>query len=215
VGGAQSLLRTLLRGMAGEINDQQKEILSRVEKRLNQLLELINDLLSLAASKTFEEDRPLEPVALQPVVWRIVEQFSVEAGHKDIKLTLDAPEDSPTIHAREDGLATIFTNLVGNAIKYTPEGGRVEVRIANLPEVAVCTVADSGIGIPEKDLCKLWEEFFRASNVRSSGITGTGLGLSIVKQYVDRYKGKIEVQSKEGQGTIFTVTFPKNAEVKL
>jgi signal transduction histidine kinase len=210
IGGAQSLLRTLVRGLAGELNEKQKEILGRVEVRLDGLMELVNDLLSLAASKTLEADKPLESVSLLPLLRSMTDRFSVEAGSKQISLSLRVPETNLSVRATEDGLERALTNLIGNAIKYTPSGGHVEIKVTDYPEIAQIAVADTGIGIPQADLPQLFEEFFRAKNARRSGITGTGLGLSIVKQLVERFGGKIEVQSVEGQGTTFTVALVKS-----
>jgi two-component system sensor histidine kinase/response regulator len=203
VGGAQSLVRTMLRGLAGEVNDQQKEILSRVDARLGALLDLVNDLLTLAASKSVEAEKPLEAVALLPLVERVVDRFSDEAGIKHVDLTLSAPKKALNVQARSDGLETVLRNLVGNAVKYTPEGGRVSVEVARDGEQARVRVSDTGIGIPAEELAHVWDEFFRAQNAKQSQITGTGLGLSIVKQFVDQFGGRIEVQSHVGQGTRF------------
>jgi two-component system sensor histidine kinase/response regulator len=210
IGGAQSLLRTLVRGLAGELNQKQKEILGRVEIRLDGLMELVNDLLSLAATKTLEADKPLESVPLCPLLQDMIDRFSVEADSKQLSLSLKVPEKNLSVRATEDGLETVFTNLIGNAIKYTPSGGHVEITVTDYPEIVQIAVADTGIGIPQADLSQLFEEFFRAKNARRSGITGTGLGLSIVKQLVERFGGKIEVQSVEGQGTTFTVALAKS-----
>jgi signal transduction histidine kinase len=208
VGGAQSLVRTLLRGLAGELNQQQSELLSRVESRLNQLLELINDLLTLAESRSVEPDRPLERTLLQPAIRRVVDRLSVEAENKQIRLTFDAPEQLVAIQATEDGLERVFSNLIGNAIKYTPSGGSVRVEVAEDAGRAQITVSDTGLGIPADDLPKIGEEFFRARNVRQARIMGTGLGLSIVKQLVDRFEGRIAIQSAEGEGTCVTLLLP-------
>ena len=207
VAGAQSLVRTLLRGMGGDLNDQQKEILQRIEVRQSQLMDLINDLLSLAAGKTFDQDEPLKPISLASELRRILDQFSVEAGRKGITTSLKSPEEDVLVQATQGGLTKIFNNLIGNAIKYTPEGGQVEIEVIEQSNGVVCHVSDTGIGIPEEDLPHLWEEFFRARNVRKSGIVGTGLGLSIVKQQVDRFGGEIDVCSMEGEGTTFTLHF--------
>ena len=205
IGGAQSLLRTILRGLAGELNDQQRQMLQRVETRLDTLLELVNDLLDLAASKTLESDQPLVSVALAPLVQKVVEVYAVEAQAKGVQLKLDAPEQTSPVWGTPDGLERVFSNLVGNAIKYTPEGGQVSVTLREEAGQVEVVVADSGLGIPEADLPHLFEEFFRAKNAKRSGITGTGLGLSIVKQLVDRFEGQIQVESREGQGSTFTV----------
>jgi len=208
VSGAQSLLRVLLRGMTGEINKQQQEILGRVEARLDALLQLINDMLALAASKTVELQEPPKPMALQPVLQREIDLRAQEAKEKQIQLGFEAPSEELIVRATPDGLAQVFGNLIGNGIKYTPQAGRVTVRVSRQGSGAVVSVTDTGIGIPAEAMAHLWEEFFRASNARRSEIVGTGLGLSIVKRLVETYDGLISVQSTEGKGTTFTVTLP-------
>jgi len=208
VSSAQSLTRVLLQGMTGEVNRQQREILARVEARLDALMELINDLLALAASKTVELQEPPRPLALLPILQHEVETLAQEACEKQIRLEFEAPTQELVVRATADGLTQIFRNLIGNAIKYTPPGGRVEVRVAAQPSRAEITVRDTGIGIPAEEMTHLWEEFFRASNARRSGIVGTGLGLSIVKRLVERFDGVISVHSAEGKGTTFTVILP-------
>jgi signal transduction histidine kinase len=206
VAGSQVLLRTMLRGMAGDLNDQQRDLLDRIEARLDLLAALINDLLDLAASKTMDVEQPVGRLPLQPVLRQVIDRYAPEATAKTIEMECDIPFEVIAVRGTEDGLARIFSNLVGNAIKYTPAGGRVSVRVVERPAGVVVTVSDSGIGIPEEDLPLLWQDFFRARNARRSGIPGTGLGLSIVRQLVDRFGGLISVQSVEGKGTTFKVT---------
>ncbi len=208
VAGAQSLLRTLMRGLAGGLSEQQKEILNRIDLRLSGLLELVNDLLDLAASKTFEETRPLEAVNLSAVIRQVVDYFSIEVDQKGVSLALELPAEDTEVMGTEDGLQKIFTNLVGNAIKYTPQGGKVTVKASNFQDNVEIVVTDNGIGIPQKELPRLFEEFFRASNARHAGIVGTGLGLSITKQFVDQFGGTIEADSVEGECTQFRVRLP-------
>jgi two-component system sensor histidine kinase/response regulator len=208
VGGAQSLVRTVMRGLAGEINPQQRDMLSRVDKRMDGLLELINDLLSLAASKTFDAEAPLEILSVQAVIKQLVEQYTVQAEEKNIKLVFLTPDQDLDVRASEDGLQKIFGNLIGNAIKYTPSGGSVHVNVNSTSKHAIVSVADTGIGIPQTALESLGEEFFRAPNARHARIEGTGLGLSIVKQFADHFGGRMDVQSEEGKGSIFTIRLP-------
>jgi signal transduction histidine kinase len=209
VGGAQSLLRVMLTQMPGDINPTHQDILRRVEARLESLMALINDLLALAAMTTRGFQEKPEPVALTPEVRTAVELRSAEAQEKNINLAFTPPDgDDPWVRAGHEGLAHILGNLIGNAVKYTPRGGRVTVALDTRGASAVLSVIDTGIGIPEDELPKLWQEFYRASNARKSGIVGTGLGLSIVKRRVEAYGGMISVQSRVGQGTTFTVTLP-------
>ena len=208
VGGAQSLLRTLVRGLAGELTDNQRQILGRVESRLDELLELINDLLALATAQTVGKDEPLVPVSLHSVLQKVIERVSPLANNKQIDLSFEMPTYDLHVWGTHDGLGKVFSNLIGNAVKYTPEGGNVRIVVtenaSNSRQVEV-TVTDTGIGIPEDDLPLIWEDFFRASNAKAAEIQGTGLGLSIVKDLVKRFEGDIQVKSQTGQGTTFTV----------
>jgi signal transduction histidine kinase len=208
VGGAQSLLRTMTRGIAGDLSDQQRDILKRIEARLDQLMVLINDLLSLATSKSAELEEPLEPLELKPLLQEMVDRFSSEAENKEISVQLDLIEDDLVVEATHEGLERIFSNLIGNAIKYTPEGGSVLVKLQHRSNKAEISISDTGMGIPEEDLPRIWDEFFRAKNARHAGITGTGLGLSIVKQYVEHFGGKITVKSIQDEGTEFSLSLP-------
>jgi signal transduction histidine kinase len=208
VTGAQSLLRVLLHNMAGELTPQQQDIVGRLENRMGTLLALITDLLALAASKSFDQRRERETIVLQPVLQVTIESFHTQATEKSIQLDL-AMVDSPLrVNATEDGLRRITENLIGNAIKYTLEGGSVTVTLVAETNCAVLTVADTGIGIPEDALEKLGEEFYRAPNVRHSGIPGTGLGIAIVKQFVTSFGGLMSIHSAVGTGTTITVTLP-------
>jgi len=208
VNGAQSLVRTLLGGLAGELNPKQGELLARVEARFDSLLDLINDLLTLAAGKTIAAGQLPEAVPLGAVIRRFVEHYSVEAKNARVALVSEVPEKFLAVRAAPDDLNLIFGNLIGNAIKYTPPGGKVRIAMDKEGEQAVITVSDTGIGIPEESLAKIGEEYFRAANAKRAGIKGTGLGLSIVKQSLNRLGGQISVQSTEGKGTTFTLRLP-------
>ncbi len=208
VAGAQSLLRTLLRGLTGDLSPEQRDLLGRVNGRLDLLMELINDLLALAASKTVDLDAPLKRLPLQPALKQVIDRLAPEAEAKQVTLEHDIPFEVLSVRATEEGLERVFTNLIGNAIKYTPPGGRVCVAVVERPNGAVVSISDTGIGIPKEDLPRLWTDFFRARNARQSGIMGTGLGLSIVKQLVEHFGGLISVSSVEGQGTTFKLTLP-------
>lgn len=210
VTGAQSLLRVLLHNMAGELTPQQQDIVGRLENRMGTLLELITDLLALAASKSFDQRQELEAITLQPLIQAIVESFKHQAAEKDIQLDLTMSETLLRVRATEDGLKRVAENLIGNAVKYTLEGGSVTVNVTKETNCAVLTVTDTGIGIPDEALEKLGEEFYRAPNVRHSGIPGTGLGIAIVKQFVASFGGLMSIQSTVGTGTTITITLPLN-----
>ena len=208
VSAAQSLLRTLIHGLAGTVSEKQGEILTRIDARMDELMALINDLLDLASSKTLADEPSLTSMSLQAALQASIDRFCIQAEHKNITISYHIPETPLEILATPDSLERILGNLISNAIKYTLEGGSVEVSMQLVAdEVEIC-VADSGIGIPQAALKKLGEEFYRAENAKQSGITGTGLGLSIVKQNIDYLRGRMQIHSVEGQGTIFRVYFP-------
>ncbi len=206
--GSQSLLRTVTRDLAGGLNDVQRDILRRLSDRLDALKLLIDDLLDLAAGKVEGLQTPLTPVSVEAIVLNIVDRLSTQAEEKQIALKMDYVPRGLTVMATEDGLHRIFLNLIGNAIKYTPPGGRVNVRMDQCEDEVVTAIVDTGVGIPEADLPHVFEEFYRASNVKQNGLTGTGLGLAIVKDLVERYEGRISVHSTVGEGTTFTVVLP-------
>lgn len=208
VSGAQSLLRTLTRGLAGELTEKQQEILGRVEARLDQLLALINDLLELAESKTMAEEEALRPLALSPVLHEVLDRYAFEAEQKQIGVRLEEPVDALQVQGTEAGLTRIFCNLLGNAIKYTPPGGQVAISASAQPGQVAVRVSDTGIGIPAEALPHLGEEFFRAENARQSRTIGTGLGLAIVRQMIDAFGGTLQVESEVGKGSAFTVCLP-------
>lgn len=206
--GARSVTRVMLDGMAGELPEEQKALLTRVDTRLAFLSDLVNDLLALAAAQSADlQEKPI-PMNLVAAVQRVTDHLTAESRAKGVNLVLDAPDAAILVRATDQGLARIFGNLVGNAVKYTPQGGTVTVRVRAEETGAVVTVADTGIGIPEQDLPSLWKEFYRASNARGSEIQGTGLGLSIVRRLVTGFGGLVGVSSKVGEGTTFTVGLP-------
>lgn len=208
VAGSQVLLKTMTCGLAGDLDEQQLDVLKRIDVRLATLREMVEDLLDLAATKTVDLDEPVGRLPLQPVLKSVVDRLTPEAKAKGLKLVIDVPFEVLAVRATETGVKRVLENLIGNAIKYTPQGGSVKVCVVERPGGVVITISDTGIGIPEEDLPRLWRDFYRASNARDSGIPGTGLGLSIVRQFVDHFGGMISVQSTVGEGTTFKVTLP-------
>ena len=208
VTGAQSLLQVLVNNMAGELTAQQHDILHRVENRMGTLLELITDLLALAASKSTRQIQELKPIVVQEIVSAVIDGYEHQAAQKQIQFDFNMPTKPLTVNATEEGLIQIFQNLMSNAIKYTLEGGQVKAEMTQHLQSVCIAISDTGIGIPEEALGKLGEEFYRADNVRYTGIPGTGLGISIVKQLVAAFGGLLRIESKLGVGTVFTVILP-------
>jgi len=209
VGAAQSLVRVLIGRVSAKLQATERDVLARVENRLHVLMDLVDDLLALAATQTPGLQPARERVDLEKVVREAISLSETQAAQKKITLQLVSPGGSAVVDATQDGLLRVFTNLVGNAVKYTPAHGLVRVWIVHEHGTYTVGVADSGIGIPAADMPPLWEEFFRASNVRRSGINGTGLGLSIVKRLVQGFQGHVRIQSTVDVGTTFSVILPQ------
>ncbi len=205
---SQTLIRNVVKGYAGQLTDKQKDVFTRISGQLDRLEGLVNDLLDLAASRAIGAEA-LMSVMLNAAVGRAVLLLSPHAEEKGVVLVLQPCREELVVAATEDGLDRIFVNLVGNAIKYTPAGGQVTVSVIRSEAQAAVTVADTGLGIPAEAMTHLFEEFYRAPNVRAANITGTGLGLVIVKELVVRFHGQIDVQSEEGKGASFTVHLPR------
>jgi len=211
VGVIRSLLRTLTAGYAGALTPGQRDMLERVLHRADFLQALIDDLLDLAAVKNAiglnEEERVA--VRLDEVVRQVVERFETTARERRITLEHRLPAGAaPTISATIEGVDRILNNLVSNAVKYTPDGGRVTVSLGVEGGAARLEVSDTGIGIPEESLKHLYEEFYRAPNAKAQVREGTGLGLAISRDLVARFGGQIAVRSEVGRGTMVVLTFP-------
>ena len=208
VAGAQSLLRSVVYQSAGGLTALQAEVLRRLSDRLDTLQLLIDDLLDLAAGKMDSLEAQLGPVSVEKIVRAVIDRLAGQAAEKKVDMQVDYDPAERPVMASEDGLGRIVLNLVGNALKYTPSGGHVRVTLSHTHGQASLCVADTGMGILPADMPQLFDEFHRGANVKEAGIPGTGLGLTIVKDLVDRYGGRVAIQSQPGAGSTFTVTLP-------
>lgn len=206
----QSCLWAVLEGYAGEVNDEQKDLLQRGTRRIEGLMALVDDLLDIPRIETGQLVHEMEGVSLNEVIRRSLDGLDNVAKEKGIKLKVKLPTVSPRVQGSSRRLQQVVTNLVNNAITYTPKG-QVLVRVSEDAVEARVEVIDSGIGIPPKELPRLFEDFFRASNVETKG---TGLGLSISRRIVEAHGGKIWAESPSSEtnkGSKFTFTLPKRA----
>jgi signal transduction histidine kinase len=211
VGVIHSLLRNITDGYAGEITPLQRDLLERAVRRTAFLQELIDDLLDLSAGKVqVKSSVIIEELLLEDVLMKVFKRYEIPAHEKGLRLQWRSDESGADalILANPEGLDRIFNNLISNAIKYTPRGGEVRIGLSKVEEEAVVSVEDTGIGIPEDAIPHLFNEFYRAPNAKEVESKGTGLGLAIVKDTVALFGGHVSVESKLGEGTRFTVSFP-------
>jgi two-component system phosphate regulon sensor histidine kinase PhoR len=174
-------------------------------------LELINDLLDLARLQNPDQQAKHEPVDVGYSLHEVCDLMGSRAQEKQIRFSVSIPETEVTIAADPKHITQLWSNLVSNAIKYTQEGGTVEVKMAVQENQAVITVHDTGIGIAPEDLPRIFEDFYRTKAAKALSEMGTGLGLPLVKRIVETYHGQIDVQSTVGEGSTFTVTLPLDA----
>ena len=211
VGVVRSLLRTLNATYAETLTTEQGDLIARALRRADFLQTLIDDLLDLAAGKIeFSVSEERVPIPLREAIEDVVRRLKIPAEEKQIALesSCECGEEPIRVLATKEGIDRILNNLVSNAVKYTLSGGRVCVRLHRTNTETCIQIVDTGIGIPEDSLPHLFEEFYRAPNAKSQAKEGTGLGLAITKDLVMRYGGRIDVQSKVGTGTTFTITLP-------
>jgi two-component system, OmpR family, phosphate regulon sensor histidine kinase PhoR len=184
--------------------------LGQIDEQVDRLNQLIQDLLSLARIEAGGSAFHHAPLRLGPVVREIVEAHRTRAEANGLRYEPDLPTgDGPLVRADEEAVRQILDNLIDNALKYTPEGGRVAVSCRMAPDRVAIEVVDTGIGIPRDDLPRVFERFYRVDKARSREMGGTGLGLSIVKNLVNTLGGQIAVESRPGQGSLFRVTLPR------
>lgn len=193
----------------GPLNEKQKETLGKSEKRLEMVSTLIDDLLALGLKRTEMDRAAIHPVDGAKLMRDLSAVFRDNASQKGVEIEFEIEDSLPRLMADEKLMDELFVNLISNAIKYTPRGGRVRVSLVKESNTHVrFEVEDTGIGIPEEDRSRLFTEFFRSKNAKAFTQEGTGLGLVIVKEILDFVSGRILVESEAGKGTRFIVRLP-------
>jgi signal transduction histidine kinase len=204
-----SMLDLIEEGYSGPVAPKQQEMLSKIEARLRALHAMIGEMLTIAKARDFSREITDVIVDLDRLAAWTEALFREDAQSKRIVLEVDVEPGLPDIDSGADLLEQVMSNLVSNAIKYTPAGGRVHVRFFQVqPDEIRIVVEDTGIGIPDDEQGKLFKEYFRASNAKQTAAAGTGLGLALVRQTVDRHRGRIQLTSKVGKGTRVEVDLP-------
>ncbi|HXF75876.1 MAG TPA: ATP-binding protein [Methylomirabilota bacterium] len=205
-------VETLLHAPPADPADTRR-FLSVIDRHVERLSRLTEDLLALSDLESGKTQLASQPVDAQHLLQRVLEVFSDQAGKKKIALSCAVPPDLPRLRGDPDRLQQLFINLVDNAVKYTPPGGRVALSAqlsgspSRVPEIEIA-VADTGPGIPEKDLPRLTERFYRVDKARSRELGGTGLGLAIVKHIVQAHQGELKIESQWNKGTTVRVRLP-------
>lgn len=209
----QSYLQLMVGGFAGEMADKHKHMLNRSSQRITELLKLISDLLDISRIESGHIVQEMEEVSLSQAAKDSVENVRGLAEEKKIRLKVEIPKSLPAITASGLRLKQVITNLLANAIKFTPNNGLIKLRITNTESDTQVEVTDTGDGIGADELPKIFNDFYRSSDVKKAG---TGLGLSIAKRIVEAHGGRIWAESpnpedKLGRGSKFTFILPRSS----
>jgi len=202
-------IRMILDGDAGEINEEQRELLEQTYISNERMIRLINDLLDVSR---IEEGRLLynqEDARIEDVIDSVIEASQEMLRNKNMVLEVNKKE-TPKVKIDKEKIGVVIQNLLENAIKYTEQGGKIKITLDNDEKNVIFKIEDSGVGIPKSQQDRIFTKFFRAENVTRMETNGTGLGLYTTKNIVQAHKGQIWFESEENKGTTFYFTIPIN-----
>ncbi len=193
--------------------NRQKKYLAAVHSETERLSLLINDFLDLQRMEADRQEYTFEPFDLLPMMRELKQLHSLSSSKHDIQILSD--HSAQVIHGDSKKIRQLFGNLINNAIKYSPNGGPIDIRISERNDRVTIALTDHGIGIPSSAMSELFQKFYRVDNSDTRQIGGTGLGLSICREIARAHDGEIHVESIEGQGSTFTVDLPLNPSSPL
>jgi len=204
----KGFVETLKRGAIDE-RENALNFLDIIERHTDRLNRLITDLLELSRVETGKKKMDFQPIKVEELINRAISHF-MEISNKNLqKIKCNIPSDLPMVLADEEGVETVLKNLLDNAVKYTPKKGEIKITSTDKDGCIEIAVVDNGIGIPSKDLPRIFERFYCVDKARSRELGGTGLGLSIVKHIIEAHGGTVGVESEVGKGSRFTFTLSK------
>jgi two-component system sensor histidine kinase/response regulator len=204
-----------LEGVAGEITETQKDLLTDTKESIDRLTRLITDLLDISKIEAKKIQLRRKILDLGEIVKKICHDFEIQAGDKGVQIRHALPKKNLKLYIDGDKINQIFNNLISNAIRYTEKGGEISIHVTEKENCVECLVRDSGSGIAEKDLPKLFSKFEQVGRVDGPGYRGTGLGLAIVKGLIEKHGGRIWVKSEVGKGTVFGFELEKVPPPKI
>ncbi|MCX6712317.1 MAG: ATP-binding protein [Candidatus Vogelbacteria bacterium] len=202
------------KGQIGAVTDEQVKYLTQGLISTNRVISIVNDLLKIDAIDTERSEYTFHPTDLIKLISNLIFEFTNQAAIKKISFVFLKPQNTvPPVEMDGDKIRMVLENLIDNAVKYTPEGGNVTIKISddsiNSAEGAIeITVIDSGIGIPASETDKVFQKFFRASNAIKKEPDGSGLGLFIARDIIEKHGGAIWFANHQGEGTAFSFTLP-------
>lgn len=201
-------LKMVLDGDAGKINKEQREFLLKGYESNDRMIQLVNDLLNVSRIEEGRFGYSFEIADIEEVLNDVVTEIQELMEARHIGLEIDKPASLPQLFIDKSKMGLVLENLLNNSLKYTPEYGKIILKITPREKEMLISVKDNGVGIPEADKPKIFKKFFRAANVVRMETEGSGLGLFMVKNIVEKHKGAINLESEEGKGTEVTIALP-------
>ena len=199
----------ILAGMVGDVEDKQREMILKAKERSEGLLDLINDWLSIARMNGGKIIDNLKPASLEEILSKILDFLQPVATEKNVTLKLNTPSGDDVILGDTESLEQLFVNLISNAIEYNKPNGDVSISIIDRGESIRVDIEDTGVGIDEEHLPRIFDQFYQIDRSKRKGDKGSGLGLTIAKKIVDAHGGSIQVSSELGKGSVFSVILPR------
>ncbi len=193
---------------AGPLNNQQEEFIGRIQNSTKNMLELVQNMLQLTEIDLQKMNGNQSNVDAIEMLKEITVEYEMQAQQKEQTLDFQTSVTDALVHGDGLQLKQVFRNLIGNAIKYTADGGKINVTAKATHDFVEIQVQDTGYGIPATDLPHIFDRFYRVRTGKAIEIEGNGLGLAIVKSIVEQHKGEVQVQSTVNEGTIFTIELP-------
>ena len=199
----------LMDGDVGKITEEQKNFINRGYESNERMIHLVNDLLNVSRIEEGRFKYSFSEAHLELIVEDIIQELRHEIEKNELKVTIEKDKKPlPKLKVDAPKIRLCLENLIDNAVRYTPPGGKINIKISAEDNHALFILKDSGVGIPKKQQPRIFTKFIRGDNVVRMQTEGTGLGLFIVKNIIERHKGKVWFESEEGKGTTFYVTIP-------
>lgn len=196
----------LLAGKLGSVPDEIRSRLEKINRHSDELVHMVNDLLDISRIESGKVNMNMESLELKYISDKVADLLSEQMKTKNITFSSNIPDDCQKILADRSQIERVFINLVGNALKFTPEKGKISINAHRSGRVIQVDITDTGFGIPEDAQEKIFEEFFRVENTINQEVKGTGLGLTLVKHIIEAHQGRIWVKSKISEGSTFSFT---------
>lgn len=203
----------LFDGDAGELNKEQKEYISQIQESNKRMIDLVNSLLNVSRIELGRIIIEPEPTNLHELVKRILIELKQQINQKKIKILTNIEKNIPKINIDPKLITEVYSNLIANAVKYTPNKGQISITISSKGDQLISQITDTGYGIQKNEQSKVFKKFFRGTNIKKIDTDGNGLGMYLIKEIIETSGGKIWFESKENKGSTFWFSLPKKGSI--